>query len=43
MPTDNPQPDQPQGEGLTFSSDGSSWIAAGEQEKTIYEGTADCP
>jgi hypothetical protein len=43
MPTDNPQPDQPQGEGLTFSSDGSSWIAAGEQEKTIYEGVADCP
>jgi hypothetical protein len=43
MPTDNPQPDEPQGEGLTFSSDGSSWIAAGEQEKTIYEGTADCP
>jgi hypothetical protein len=43
MPTDNPQPDQPQGEGLTFSADGSSWIAAGEQEKTIYEGVAECP
>jgi hypothetical protein len=43
MPTDNPQPDQPQGEGITFSSDGSSWIAAGEQEKTLYEGVADCP
>jgi hypothetical protein len=43
MPTDNPQPDEPQGEGLTFSSDGSSWLAAGEQDKTIYEGVADCP
>jgi hypothetical protein len=42
-PTDNPQPEQPQGEGITFSSDGSSWIAAGEQETTIYEGAAACP
>jgi len=34
---------EPQGEGITFSADGQSWIAAGEQEPTLYRAAARCP
>jgi hypothetical protein len=34
---------EPQGEGITFASDGRAWLAAGEQEPTIYRAEANCP
>jgi hypothetical protein len=34
---------EPQGEGITFSSDGKSIFTAGEQAKTIYQSTSTCP
>ena len=34
---------EPQGEGITFSSDGRAWLAAGEQEPTFYRADANCP
>jgi hypothetical protein len=39
IPFELPSPSEPQGEGLTFSADGFSWYAAGEQESALYQGT----
>jgi hypothetical protein len=34
---------EPQGEGVSFSADGSSWFAMGERASAIYEAKAACP
>lgn len=34
--------DDPQSEGVTFTSDGTAWLSAGEQTLTIYKGVANC-
>jgi len=34
---------EPQGEGISFAGDGHSWLAAGEQEPTLYRALARCP
>ena len=34
---------EPQGEGITFTPEGTSWLAAGEQEPTLYRAAARCP
>lgn len=34
--------EDPQSEGVTFTSDGKAWLSAGEQVLTIYRGEANC-
>lgn len=34
--------EDPQSEGVTFSSDGTAWLSAGEQVLTIYRGVESC-
>jgi hypothetical protein len=34
---------EPQGEGITFSADGGTLYLAGEQDRTLYQATANCP
>jgi hypothetical protein len=41
-PVTLPSPTEPQGEALTFASDGRAWLSAGEQVKVLYRGTALC-
>ncbi|HWO13327.1 MAG TPA: hypothetical protein VNN80_27695, partial [Polyangiaceae bacterium] len=33
----------PQGEAISFSADGRGWLAAGEQEPTLYGADEACP
>jgi hypothetical protein len=43
VPVTLPSATEPQSEGLTFNSDGTAWLSAGEQSASIHQGVQQCP